>query len=194
MYRCLVSAKGHRNLHMQGLVKNQKLDVNVLTPTTKEAEHDRPISGAEVVSSGLMTQDDWDATAAAAMALFAYGQNVAEEHGLLLVDTKYEFGKDDDGNILLLDEIHTPDSSRYWFKDSYAQRMAEALEPDSIDKEFLRLWFAKNCDPYSDTELPAAPVELVAELSRRYITLYEIITGEKFVPSFEDFPEESELL
>ena len=90
-------------------------------------------------------------------------------------------GVDDSGNILLIDEIHTPDSSRYWIKSTYEKRMADGVEPENIDKEFLRLWFAKNCDPYNDDVLPNAPDELVAELSARYILLYELITGEKFV-------------
>ena len=105
---------------------------------------------------------------------------MAEKHGLILVDTKYEFGQDEKGNVILIDEIHTPDSSRYWLKDTYQERIARGLEPDNIDKEFLRLWFADHCDPYHDEVLPEAPGELVVELSSRYIKLYEMITGEKF--------------
>jgi phosphoribosylaminoimidazole-succinocarboxamide synthase len=96
------------------------------------------------------------------------------------VDTKYEFGKDADGNILLIDEVHTPDSSRYWLIDSYEERMAAGKNPENIDKEFLRLWFTANSDPYNDEVLPAAPKELVCELSWRYITLYQMITGQTF--------------
>ena len=99
---------------------------------------------------------------------------------MILVDTKYEMGKDEDGNILLIDEIHTPDSSRYWIASSYEDRIAQGKEPQNIDKEFLRLWFVDNCDPYNDKELPAAPDELVVELSSRYIYLYETITGNVF--------------
>ena len=106
---------------------------------------------------------------------------VAGRNGLLLVDTKYEFGTDGDGNLLLIDEIHTPDSSRYWQRDSYAARFAAGAEPHYFDKEFLRLWFRDHCDPYRDATLPPAPPELVAELSRRYIAMYEQITGAKFV-------------
>ena len=181
-----------------------------------------------------MTQQDWDTASAAAMDLFAFGQQEAAKQGLLLVDTKYEFGKDADGNILLIDEIHTPDSSRFWVAKSYDERHANGKvrtnlpahaenvvysdshhlyasdhsscnecklrhvsfmyklkdtisahswtvqEPENIDKEFLRLWFRDNCDPYKDATLPDAPVELVCELSARYIHLFETITGTKF--------------
>lgn len=97
-----------------------------------------------------LPQADWDAVSAAALALFAFGQAEAAQRGLLLVDTKYEFGKDEQGNILLIDEIHTPDSSRYWLAESYAARHAGGQEPENIDKEFLRLWFRAHCDPYKD--------------------------------------------
>lgn len=164
-----------------GLVKNQKLEENVLTPTTKAEIGDEPIAPVDVVKRGLMTQEDWDVCAKASMELFAFGQKVAAERGLILVDTKYEFGRDADGRICLIDEVHTPDSSRYWLATSYDKRMREGKEPQNVDKEFLRLWFRDNCDPY-DTEkaLPAAPDELVDELSRRYIMLYELITGKAF--------------
>lgn len=164
----------------EGLRKNQRLPANLITPTTKEDAHDRPIGPREIVSEGWMTQADWDRCRDAALALFAFGQQKAGEHGLILVDTKYEMGRDPDGRILLIDELHTPDSSRYWMADSYAQRLADGLEPENVDKEFLRLWFTEHCDPYHDAELPAAPDELVIELSRRYIYLYEKITGERF--------------
>jgi len=116
-----------------------------------------------------------------ALELFTFGQTKAAEHGLILVDTKYEFGKDSQGNIIIIDEMHTPDSSRYWIAKTYAERFAAGQEPENIDKEFLRLWFKEHCDPYNDKVLPPAPDDLVIELSRRYIMLYEMITGEKFV-------------
>jgi phosphoribosylaminoimidazole-succinocarboxamide synthase len=164
-----------------GMVKNQKLDQNLLTPTTKEDEHDRPISLAEIVEKKYMTQADLDICAKAALAVFALGQEIALQHGLILVDTKYEFGKDEEnGVILLIDEVHTPDSSRYWLASTYERRIAEGKEPDNIDKEFLRLWFRDHCDPYHDEVLPEAPRDLVLELARRYITLYEMITGKDF--------------
>ena len=168
----------------EGLVKNQKLPTNYLTPTTKEEDHDRPISPDEIVSENWMTADDWERCSRIALELFAFGQARAAEHGLILVDTKYEMGRDENGEILLIDEIHTPDSSRYWIADTYQQRMKEGQEPDNVDKEFLRLWFTENCNPYEDEVLPAAPDDLVIELSRRYIYLYEKITGRSF-----EFPE-----
>ena len=163
-----------------GLLKNQKLDANMLTPTTKEEHHDRPISPDEIVSEGWMTQEDWDYCSQKALELFAFGQKKAEENGMILVDTKYEMGRDSAGIIMLIDEIHTPDSSRYWIAESYDERMAAGQEPQNIDKEFLRLWFVDNCDPYNDETLPEAPEELVTELSSRYIYLYETITGGVF--------------
>ena len=170
-----------------GMTKNQRLSANVVTPTTKAEDHDEPISPAEIVARGLMTQEQWDEASAAALRLFEFGQKRASERGLLLVDTKYEFGLDfsednKKGKITLIDEIHTPDSSRYWLRDSYEQRLREGKEPESIDKEFIRLWFRDRCDPYKDKVLPEAPRELRAELSRRYVSLFERITGEKFKP------------
>jgi|TARA_B100000953_G_scaffold53357_1_gene41351 phosphoribosylaminoimidazole-succinocarboxamide synthase len=164
----------------EGLIKNQKLQNNMLTPTTKEEHHDRPISPDEIVTEGWMTKEDWNYCSTKALELFDYGQKKAAENGMILVDTKYEMGHDNDGNIILIDEIHTPDSSRYWLAESYNERINKGLEPDNIDKEFLRLWFVDNCDPYKDKTLPDAPDELVSELSSRYIYLYEKITGELF--------------
>ncbi len=164
----------------EGLVKNQKLEANMLTPTTKEEHHDRPIAPDEIVSEGWMTKKDWDYCSYKAQELFSFGQKKAAENGMILVDTKYEMGRDADGTIRLIDEIHTPDSSRYWIAETYDERMAVGENPQNIDKEFLRLWFVDNCDPYNDETLPDAPEELVAELSGRYIYLYETIAGAAF--------------
>ena len=164
----------------EGLVKNQKLEANMLTPTTKEEHHDRPIAPDEIVSEGWMTKKDWDYCSYKAQELFSFGQKKAAENGMILVDTKYEMGRDADGTIRLIDEIHTPDSSRYWIAETYDERMAVGENPQNIDKEFLRLWFVDNCDPYNDETLPDAPEELVTELSCRYIYLYETITGAAF--------------
>ena len=164
----------------EGLMKNQKLNANMLTPTTKEEYHDRPIAPDEIVSEGWMSQKNWDYCSQKALALFSFGQKKAAENGMVLVDTKYEMGRDADGTIRLIDEIHTPDSSRYWLAKTYDERMAVGQEPQNIDKEFLRLWFVDNCDPYNDKTLPEAPEELVVELSSRYIYLYETITGGMF--------------
>eukprot|EP00793_Prasinoderma_coloniale_P002067 PRCOL_00002575-RA len=170
------------NSFPDGLRKNDQLSEPVLTPTTKAADHDEPISLEGVIERGLMSREDAEETARLAKELFKRGQEVAASKGFLLVDTKYEFGKDADGTIRVVDEVHTPDSSRYWLAHSYEERHAAGEEPENIDKEFLRLWFAANCDPYNDETLPEAPVELVTELSRRYVLLYESITGETFVP------------
>ena len=172
------------NILLEGLKKNQKLSSNMLTPTTKEEHHDRPIAPPEIISEGWMTQEDWDYCSQKTLDLFAFGQKKAAENGMILVDTKYEMGKDPDGNIVLIDEIHTPDSSRYWISKTYDERFGSGQEPQNIDKEFLRLWFVDNCDPYNDETLPDAPEDLVVELSSRYIFLYETITGNNF-----PFPE-----
>jgi len=106
------------NILPEGMVKNEKLQENMLTPTTKEEHHDRPISPTEIVSEGWMSQEDWDYCSAKALELFSFGQKKAEENGMILVDTKYEMGHEDSGNIVLIDEIHTPDSSRYWLSET----------------------------------------------------------------------------
>ena len=177
------------NTLQEGLVKNQKLDTNMLTPTTKEEHHDRPISPDEIIGEEWMTQKDWDYCSQIALELFAFGQVKSRQNGMILVDTKYEMGRDKDGIIRLIDEIHTPDSSRYWVANTYEERMSAGQEPQNIDKEFLRLWFVDNCDPYNDKILPDAPEELVAELSSRYIYLYETVVGESF-----PFPDASKLV
>jgi phosphoribosylaminoimidazole-succinocarboxamide synthase len=170
-----------------GMVKNQKLPKPVITPTTKEEEHDRAISPDEIIAEGWMEKDHWEYASKKAIDLFVRGQELSSKHGLILVDTKYEMGLDENGEITLIDEIHTPDSSRYWIEESFQERLEQQKEPENIDKEFLRLWFKAHCDPYSDKILPEAPKELVAELSARYIHLYETITGENF--SFPDLTQ-----
>lgn len=172
------------NILPDGMKKNQRFEKPIITPSTKFEELDRNISKDDIINENMATKEEWEYISKKALELFAFGQKIAKEHGLILVDTKYEFGKDADDNILLIDEIHTQDSSRYWLADTYERRISEGKEPDNIDKEFLRLWFKEHCDPYNDKELPSAPDELVIELSKRYIQLYEMITGEEFI-----FPE-----
>ncbi|KAK9270860.1 hypothetical protein L1049_026446 [Liquidambar formosana] len=155
------------NVLPDGLFKSQKLPANILTPTTKAADHDVPVTPDEIVKRGLMTRADYEEASRKALSLFEYGQRVALEHGLILVDTKYEFGKAPDGTIILIDEVHTPDSSRYWIAQSYEERFQNGLEPENVDKEFLRLWFKDHCNPYEDEVLPDAPEELVCELAWR---------------------------
>jgi len=164
------------------LRKNEPLPSNLITPTTKETAHDRPITPQEIVAEGWLTPEQWHRASSQALELFAFGQQLAATRGLILVDTKYEFGLASDGQLLLIDELHTPDSSRYWLADTYAQRLAARLEPDMIDKEFFRLWFRERCDPYKDATLPTPPPELIAELASRYIQLFEKITAGSFMP------------
>ena len=166
----------------EGMKKNEPLRANLVTPTTKEATHDRPITAEEIIAEKWLTAEEWEFASAKALDLFAFGQRLAAERGLILVDTKYEFGVDDAGEIVLIDEVHTPDSSRYWLADSYAERVAAGKEPDMIDKEFFRLWFRERCDPYKDAVLPTPPDELIAELASRYMLLFEKITDKEFVP------------
>jgi phosphoribosylaminoimidazole-succinocarboxamide synthase len=168
------------NVLPDGMKKNQKFPEPILTPTTKGDEHDEAISLEQIVKRGLLDQDSLHRAQRIVMRLFEFGQVVADQHGLILVDTKYELGFDEKGRLTLIDEIHTPDSSRYWLKNSYEELFAMGMEPENIDKEFLRLWFAGHCDPYKDKVLPQAPEDLVIELSRRYIQLFEMITGEEF--------------
>jgi phosphoribosylaminoimidazole-succinocarboxamide synthase len=177
-------AKGIRNICgnilPDGMKKNQPFKNPILTPTTKSDLHDESISAKEILDRNIMDKTTWEKCEEIAFKLFNRGVKIAAEHGLVLVDTKYELGIDKAGNITLIDEIHTPDSSRYWLKESYEQRLANGQEPENIDKEFLRLWFRDHCDPYNDKVLPKAPKELVVELSSRYIKLYEMITGKPF--------------
>lgn len=177
-----------------GLSKNQRLERPVITPTTKDFIHDKPISPEAIVKEGWMSQKDWDACADYALKLFEFGSQKAAEHGLILVDTKYEMGRDSDGSIILIDEIHTQDSSRYWLAENYEERFAQGLEPDNIDKEFLRLWFKQHCDPYKDEVLPTPPDDLIVTLSSRYIQLYEMITGQTFDYTTVDEPLHERIL
>jgi phosphoribosylaminoimidazole-succinocarboxamide synthase len=127
----------------------------------------------------LVTTAQWHELVEKSLALFARGQEVAARKGLILVDTKYEFGLDHDGAIVVADEIHTPDSSRFWIAETYQRRFDAGEEPDSLDKEFLRLWIVGQCDPYTDP-IPRIPVETLIEFSNKYIALFEQLTGLPF--------------
>ncbi|MGE9291590.1 MAG: phosphoribosylaminoimidazolesuccinocarboxamide synthase [Puniceicoccales bacterium] len=176
----------------EGLRKNDKLPEPILTPTTKDDEHDEPLSGAEAVSRGLLTESVWEKASAAALALFRFGSKIAEEAGYVLADTKYEMGIDENGKLILIDEIHTPDSSRFWKAASLPGRIARGEEPESADKEFLRLWYADRCNPYEDETLPEAPEELRLELTQRYFGIYSALTGGKEIPyDAQEDPQES---
>ncbi len=166
-----------------GLRDNQSLPAPIITPTSKafDGGHDEPLTAEEIVSQGLLTQGQWDEVSAKALALFARGQKMAAERGLILVDTKYEFGTDHDGNILIADEIHTPDSSRYWLASGYAEAFAAGTRPPSFDKDVIRAWVAARCDPYVD-EIPEIPADMIARTAQVYIDAFEAITGQSFVP------------
>jgi len=172
---------GHRL--PEGLRKNQALPVPLITPTTKGGPtgHDERLSCAEVVTRGLLDAQTWEEVQAAALALFARGQAVARAAGLILVDTKYEFGRALDGRVLLIDEVHTPDSSRFWQADSYEARFTAGDEPENFDKEFVRLAYAAH-GYRGEGEPPAMPDELWIAAAERYIALYERLTGQPFQP------------
>ncbi len=165
-----------------GLKKNHKLPKPVFTPTTKFEEHDRNLTPSEAVSEGLVEASVWQQLQKISMELFEFGQKTAASKGLVLVDTKYEFGQDKDGSLVLIDEIHTPDSSRYWSAETYQASLDADQEPENYDKEFLRLWFKERFDPYKDTEAPDVFPEIINELTNRYIYVYEHLTGNKFKP------------
>jgi phosphoribosylaminoimidazole-succinocarboxamide synthase len=170
---------GHR--FPDGMRPNQKLPATILTPTSKafDAGHDEELTPAQIVEQGLLTAAQWAQVSALALALFARGREIAAERGLILVDTKYEFGFAPDGSIVLADEIHTPDSSRYWFASSYPERFEAGQPPESFDKDFVRSWVVARCDPYKD-ELPPIPPEINLEAARIYISVFEAITGQTF--------------
>ena len=161
-----------------GLVKNQELPQILLTPTTKD-EHDELISKEVIIEDKIMTLKQWETCKTYAYSLFQYGQELALKNGLILVDTKYEFGMDEDGKIILVDELHTPDSSRYWFNNSYDERMLEGEEPESIDKEIIRKWIKKTYkNPYDLSMDINIPNDLRLNLSQKYLQLYNLITNE----------------
>ncbi len=166
-----------------GMRDNERLPAPVITPTSKafDAGHDEPLTPDGILSAGLLTPDQWETVSAYALALFARGQELAAERGLILADTKYEFGTDGDGRIVLADEIHTPDSSRYWRAETYPARFAAGERPESFDKDFVRDWVAKRCDPYRDP-IPTIPADLIEQTSAVYAQAFETITGEPFRP------------
>lgn len=164
-----------------GLAPNARLPEPIITPTSKafDGGHDEPLSPAQILEQGLLTPGQWEQVSAYALALFARGQALAAERGLILVDTKYEFGLDPEGGIVLADEIHTPDSSRYWMADTYGARFAAGERPDSFDKDFVRNWVAERCDPYVDP-IPDIPPEMIEQTSDIYVDAFRRITGAAF--------------
>lgn len=182
MYRA-----GRREMYGQtlpdGLVDNQALATPIITPTSKAADgaHDEPLTAAEILERGLLSEALWQEVSGKALALFARGQQLAAERGLILADTKYEFGLDAEGTLRLADEIHTPDSSRYWRADTYPERFAAGQRPHSFDKDVIREWVAARCDPYRDA-IPEIPEELIWKTALTYVEAYERITGRRFEP------------
>lgn len=165
-----------------GLRDNEKLPEAIITPTSKALDggHDEPLSRNEILAQRLLTEKQWDVVSRYALSLFARGQARAAGRGLILADTKYEFGTDRDGTIVLADEIHTPDSSRYWLAESYEERFKKGERPHSFDKDFIRSWVTARCDPYKE-RIPEIPDELIEQASRVYTQAYETITGKTFV-------------
>lgn len=169
-----------------GMKDFEKLPTPIITPTTKAAlgEHDAPLSAKEIVEQGILSADVWKQVSEYALALFARGQEIAAKAGLILADTKYEFGFDENGVLTLGDEIHTPDSSRYWIADTYEARIAKGEDPETLDKDKIRRWVVARCDPYKD-DLPEIPDDIRIATAEVYIDVYEKITGQKF-----EFPAE----
>jgi len=168
----------------QGMKENEKFNDPIITPTTKAIiGHDEDISKEEIISSGLVSEKDYLKLEDFTYRLFRRGSEIAAERRLILVDTKYEFGKKD-GKIFLIDEIHTPDSSRYFYADGYEQRLARGDSQKQLSKEFVREWLMERGFQGKDgQELPVMTDEFVSQVSERYIELFENITGEKFVKS-----------
>ena len=170
----------------EGMVENQKFPEPLITPTSKAAEgHDEDISKEEIIASGLVSREDYEKLETYTKALFQRGTEIAAKMGLILVDTKYEFGKKD-GVIYLMDEIHTPDSSRYFYANGYEERLAKGERQKQLSKEFVREWLMANgFQGQAGQKVPEMTPEIVAGITDRYIELYEHITGEKFVKAEE---------
>jgi len=167
-----------------GMKEHQRFPEPIVTPTTKAVEgHDEDISKEEILSSGLISKEDYEVMEKYTIALFKRGTEMAAQKGLILVDTKYEFGKAD-GKIFLIDEIHTPDSSRYFYKDGYEERQAKGEQQKQLSKEFVREWLMENgFQGQTGQQVPEMTDAWVTQISERYIELYENIIGEKFVRS-----------
>ena len=187
--------KGERDMYgttfPDGMIDNQKLAEPIITPTTKAAmgDHDAPLSAEQIVDEDILPADVWEQVSGYALELFKRGQEVAEKSGLILADTKYEFGFDENGVLTLGDEIHTPDSSRYWLADSYEARVQAGEAPITLDKDQVRRWVSDRCDPYNE-EIPKIPDELRVATAEVYIDAYERITGQKFTfPDSDENPE-----
>tara|TARA_Y100000746_G_C15463225_1_gene432488 strand:- start:125 stop:1066 length:942 start_codon:yes stop_codon:yes gene_type:complete len=167
----------------EGMVENQRFDSPIITPTTKEdVGHDEDISREDILSQGLVSDSDYIKLEDYTRKLFNRGLEMAKDRGLILVDTKYEFGKDVNGNIILIDEIHTPDSSRYFYIDGYEDKVRKGESPKQLSKEFVRQWLIENgFQGKEGQQIPYMSPEHITSISERYIELYEHILGEKFI-------------
>lgn len=167
----------------EGLKINDKFDSPIITPTTKaeQGDHDQDISRDEILNQGIVSEDDYKSLEDYALKLFQRGTELADKRGLLLVDTKYEFGKTAEGDIVVIDEMHTPDSSRYFYKEGYEERQARGEKQKQLSKEFVREWLMENgFQGKEGQEIPELTPEIVTLISERYIELYEKITGKVF--------------
>jgi phosphoribosylaminoimidazole-succinocarboxamide synthase len=175
-----------------GMRENERFTAPLLTPTTKAHEgHDEDISRNEILKRGLVDRETWDRLESYAMALFARGSEMALERGLILVDTKYEFGTDADGEIVLLDEVHTPDSSRYFYADTYEELLAADEPQRQLSKEFVREWLMdRGFRGLEGETMPSMPDEFRMQVSNRYIELFQAMTGRDFEPAVSDDPEQ----
>jgi phosphoribosylaminoimidazole-succinocarboxamide synthase len=179
----------------EGLKENDKLPEPIITPTTKEAVgvHDQDISAEEILKRNIVTEKEWDTLVDYSFKLFEHGSQLAANRGLILVDTKYEFGKDKEGNLVLIDEIHTPDSSRYFYRHEYNERQSKGLAQQQLSKEFVRQWLIENgFQGRPGDKIPVMTDEKVLEISERYMLLYEMITGKKF--NRFAYPSQSEIV
>ena len=170
-----------------GLAQHEPLPAPLLTPTTKapRGQHDELISRDEILRRGLVSEPVFDRAAQLTATLFAEGQRFAASHGLILVDTKYELAFDADGGLVVIDEIHTPDSSRYWYRDRYDRAMSEGRTPEALDKEYVRRWLGEQ-GYRGEGAIPEIPLDVRCEAARRYIEAFEQITGRDFQPDTQD--------
>jgi phosphoribosylaminoimidazole-succinocarboxamide synthase len=171
-----------------GMKRHEKLPEPLLTPSTKaeKGDHDVSVSREQLLEMGAISAEDFDAAAKVVKELFAFGQKFAAERGLILVDTKYEIGKNAKDELVVMDEIHTPDSSRYWYADDYDARMAKGEDPRGLDKEYVRRWLVDNHGYRGDGAAPSLPDEVRVEAARRYVEIFELVTGRKFEPDTQD--------
>ncbi|MBI2893277.1 MAG: phosphoribosylaminoimidazolesuccinocarboxamide synthase [Deltaproteobacteria bacterium] len=176
---------GHRL--PDGLRKNQRLSEPIITPSTKapKGQHDKSVSRAELLASGAVREEDFDAAARACMKVFEHGAHHLASRGLILVDTKYEVGRRADGTIVIIDEVHTPDSSRIWWEEGYPAAFDGGREPEGLDKEYVRRWL-KEAHYAGEGPPPTVPDAVRVEAARRYLEAYEVITGRPFEPDLAD--------